>query len=44
MTKQALNFEDFKAEKLSRKQQKTVHGGDDPIEPTKQDGKGATKP
>jgi hypothetical protein len=28
MTKKKLKFEDFEVEKLSKNQQKTVHGGD----------------
>ncbi|SHM98274.1 rSAM-modified peptide [Flavobacterium chilense] len=35
-----LKFEDFKSEKLSKNQQKTVRGGDD-TDPTSQTGKGA---
>nr|WP_199000712.1 rSAM-modified peptide [Flavobacterium sp. ASV13] len=36
-----LKFEDFKSEKLSKNQQKTVRGGDDYTDPTSQTGKGA---
>ncbi|MFH6947393.1 rSAM-modified peptide [Flavobacterium sp. FlaQc-51] len=37
-----LNFEDFENEKLSKKQQKTIHGGDE--EPTKGNGNGSGRP
>lgn len=37
-----LNISDFEAEKLSKKHQKTVSGGEDPIDPSKGDGKGNT--
>lgn len=43
MKNQALKFEDFENEKLSKNQQKTVHGGDgggEPIDPGKGNGKG----
>lgn len=40
MTKHNLKFEDFQNEKLSKKQQKTIHGGDEPIDPGKGNGKG----
>lgn len=33
MTNQALKFEDFQREKLSKNEQKTVHGGDGPGTP-----------
>jgi hypothetical protein len=36
-----LNISDFETEKLSKKHQRTVSGGDD-IDPSKGDGKGAT--
>lgn len=42
MTNQVLKFEDFKAEKLSKKQQKTVHGGFN--DPTKGQGNGSGTP
>jgi hypothetical protein len=42
MTNLKLNISDFMTEKLSKKQQKTVSGGDDPIDPSKGDGKGNT--
>jgi hypothetical protein len=32
MTLKKLNFEDYKIEKLSPKQQKAVRGGDDPTD------------
>jgi len=32
MKNKKLNFEDFKSEKLSPKQQKKVKGGEDPID------------
>ncbi|MBS7230176.1 rSAM-modified peptide [Flavobacterium psychroterrae] len=35
MTKQVLNFEDFEMEKLSKKEQKTVRGGDTYVDPSK---------
>ncbi|WP_428230477.1 rSAM-modified peptide [Flavobacterium sp.] len=37
-----VTFEDFEIEKLSKNQQKTVHGGGDnePIDPSKGTGKG----
>ncbi|MFG4000965.1 rSAM-modified peptide [Flavobacterium aquidurense] len=41
MKNNKLNFEDFQIEKLSKKQQKTVLGGDEPIDPSKGTGKGA---
>ncbi|STO14733.1 rSAM-modified peptide [Flavobacterium hibernum] len=41
---QALKFEDFENEKLSRKEQKTVHGGEDLTDPSIGQGKGAGKP
>ncbi|MEP6804616.1 MAG: rSAM-modified peptide [Flavobacterium sp.] len=44
MKNTTLKFEDFQSEKLSRTQQKTVKGGDDPTEPSNQTGKGATRP
>lgn len=35
MTNQTLKFEDFENEKLSKNQQKTIHGGDtDPVKGT----------
>lgn len=37
-----LNISDFQTEKLSKTQQKTVSGGDDPVDPNKGDGKGNT--
>ena len=37
-----LNISDFETEKLSKKQQKTVSGGDESIDPSKGDGKGNT--
>lgn len=43
MTRTTLKLEDFAVEKLTKKQQKTIHGGDDPgggIEPTKGGGTG----
>lgn len=43
MTGTTLKLEDFAVEKLTKKQQKTIHGGDDPgvgIEPTKGGGTG----
>ena len=42
MANQKLNISNFESEKLSKKQQKTVSGGDDPIDPSKGDGKGNT--
>lgn len=39
MTNQVLKFEDFENEKLSKNQQKTVHGGD--TEPGRGNGKGS---
>jgi hypothetical protein len=33
MTHQKLKLEDFEVEKLSKKQQKTIQGGDDPEGP-----------
>jgi hypothetical protein len=42
MTNQTLKLTDFRTEKLSKNQQKTVHGGDGEIDPSKGDGKGAT--
>ncbi|WP_394772755.1 rSAM-modified peptide [Flavobacterium sp.] len=44
MKNTTLKFENFEAEKLSRNQQKTVQGGDDPVDPSNQTGKGATHP
>jgi hypothetical protein len=44
MKNTTLKFEDFEAQKLSKTQQKTVHGGDDPVDPSNQTGKGATRP
>jgi hypothetical protein len=44
MKNTTLKFEDFQEEKLSRIQQKTVKGGDDPVDPSNQTGKGATRP
>ncbi|MFH7003572.1 rSAM-modified peptide [Flavobacterium bizetiae] len=38
-----LNISDFEAVKLSKKQQKTISGGGDPIDPNKGDGKGNTR-
>ncbi|CAA9196700.1 hypothetical protein FLA105534_01279 [Flavobacterium bizetiae] len=38
-----LNISDFETVKLSKKQQKTISGGDDPIDPNKGDGKGNTR-
>ncbi|KFF07185.1 hypothetical protein [Flavobacterium reichenbachii] len=38
MKKKALKFEDFQDEKLSKKQQKTVRGGDGDIDPGKGSG------
>ena len=35
-----LNISDFETVKLSKKQQKTILGGDDAIDPSKVDGKG----
>ncbi|MBF4515062.1 rSAM-modified peptide [Flavobacterium sp. ANB] len=35
-----LKFESFKIEMLSKSQQKTVRGGDDPIDPPKDPNKG----
>ncbi|MFH7014312.1 rSAM-modified peptide [Flavobacterium sp. FlaQc-52] len=32
MKTKKIKFEDFKADKLSKKQQKAVRGGDDPID------------
>ncbi|MFH6992028.1 rSAM-modified peptide [Flavobacterium sp. FlaQc-48] len=43
MTNQALKFENFEGEKLSRQQQKTVRGGDGE-EPTKGNGNGSNQP
>lgn len=43
MTRTTLKLEDFAVEKLTKKQQKTIQGGDDPsggIEPTKGGGTG----
>ena len=37
-----LNISDFQTEKLSKNQQKMVSGGDDPIDPSRGDGKGNT--
>lgn len=39
MTNSKLNLEDFKSEKLSKKEQKTIRGGDD-TDPTKTGGNG----
>ena len=44
MKKKALKFEDFENEKLSKKEQKTVHGGDQETDPSIGQGKGAGKP
>ena len=39
MANMKLKFEDFEEEKLSKNQQKTVHGGDEaPIDPGKNGG------
>jgi hypothetical protein len=38
-----LNISDFETVKLSKKQQKTISGGDDSIDPNKGDGKGNTR-
>jgi len=43
MTNQALKLTDFQTEKLSKNQQKTIHGGDDYIDPSKGDGKVNTR-
>ena len=42
MKSKNIKFEDFENEKLSKKQQKTIHGGDgeEPIDPGKGTGKG----
>jgi len=40
MTNQALKFADFEKEKLSKNQQKTIHGGDGNVDPSKGTGKG----
>ncbi|WP_121318317.1 rSAM-modified peptide [Flavobacterium piscis] len=42
MANQKLNISNFESEKLSKKQQKTVSGGDEAIDPSKGDGKGNT--
>ena len=42
MINKKLNISDFQTEKLSKSQQKTLSGGDDPIDPSKGDGKGNT--
>jgi natural product precursor len=36
-----VTFEDFATEKLSKNQQKTILGGDDPTDPLKGTGKGS---
>ena len=41
MTTQKLTFEDFQIEKLSKNEQKTVHGGDEPSDPIRGNGKGS---
>jgi len=43
MTKQTLKLEDFEKEKLSKNQKMTIHGGDEPIDPGKGNGKGSTE-
>ncbi|MCC9062763.1 rSAM-modified peptide [Flavobacterium piscisymbiosum] len=42
MKNQASKFEEFKIEKLSKSQQKTIQGGggDEPVDPSKGNGKG----
>lgn len=42
MKNQTLKLEDFKTEKLSKNQQKTIQGGDDWIDPNPAKGKGNT--
>ncbi|WP_121318313.1 rSAM-modified peptide [Flavobacterium piscis] len=42
MANQKLNISDFEILMLSKKQQKTISGGEDPIDPSKGDGKGNT--
>jgi len=37
MTNQKLKFEDFEQEKLSKNEQKSVHGGSDPSGPGDKD-------
>ncbi|MEO8534075.1 MAG: rSAM-modified peptide [Flavobacterium sp.] len=32
MESKKLKLEDFKTEKISKNQQKTIHGGDDPVD------------
>ncbi|MEN2398198.1 rSAM-modified peptide [Flavobacterium sp. MC2016-06] len=39
MKSTTLKFEDFKNQELSKKQQKTVRGGDDGTDPTNDPGK-----
>jgi hypothetical protein len=41
MTNQGLKLTDFQTEKIAKNQQKTIHGGDDFIDPSKGDGKGS---
>jgi len=42
MENKKLKFEDFRVEKLSKKEQKTVRGGgDEPTDPTIKTGKGS---
>jgi hypothetical protein len=40
MKNQTLLFADFETERLSKNQQKTIHGGDEPIDPNNGKGKG----
>ncbi|MCC9062762.1 rSAM-modified peptide [Flavobacterium piscisymbiosum] len=40
MKNQISKFEEFKIEKLSKSQQKAIQGGDDPVDPSKGNGKG----
>ncbi|MCC9062764.1 rSAM-modified peptide [Flavobacterium piscisymbiosum] len=40
MATQKLNISDFEFEKLAKNQQKTIQGGDEPVDPSKGNGKG----
>ena len=47
MANHTLKFEDFREEKLSKKEQKTIHGGDgscDPNDTNRGNGKGSMQP
>ena len=43
MANKKSNIREFETVKLTKKQQKTISGGDDPIDPNKGDGKGNTR-